>query len=432
MHGEDALPCILFGGIEMEAIRVAILGAGSRGMHVYGEFAMLHPELMKVVSVAEPDKDKLKQMQDMHQIPDALAFHDWKDLFENMPDIDAVIITTQDRMHIGPIKAAMKKNVHILCEKPIVPTKEECQEIERESKNFKKLFIVGHVLRYTSFYARLKQLIVDGEIGKLIGMDLNESVGHIHMSHSFVRGHWGNKEQSSPMILAKSCHDLDMMLWLAGADCTSVSSYGQLNYFKASNAPVGAPKRCLDGCPHEGTCPYHVRKIYLGQNTNWPVNVICNDMSLEGRIEALKTGPWGRCVFQCDNDVVDHEVVSAAFANGVTATFTMSGFTMKTHRNIKLYGTTGEIVGDMEESKITISDFSTGEVKEICLPHPAGGHSGGDGHLIADFVSLVQSHQKEALTTASHAVQSHFMAFASEESRLQGGKMINLQEFRKS
>jgi predicted dehydrogenase len=324
----------------------------------------------------------------------------------------------------------MEKKLHILCEKPIVPTQEECRAIEGASAGFNQVFMTGYVLKYTVFFSKIMELLNQGRIGSLIGINLIEHVGHIHLSHSFVRGNWRNLKESSPMILAKSCHDMDMLYWLAGASCESLSSYGDRYYFRAENAYPGAPARCLDGCPHQGECPYHVSKIYLTPYTGWPVNVITTDLSMEGRLKALETGPYGRCVFHCDNDVVDHETVSLRFANGVAATFTMSGFTMETHRGISLFGTTGEITGDLEENTITVKDFSSRNIDTIRLAEPIGGHSGGDANLITDFVLMIRGQGGTNRTSVRDCFESHFMAFAAEASRLDGAKTIRLKEFR--
>jgi len=415
----------------MKPIKVLLLGAGSRGTHTYAEYAKQNPKMVKVVAIAEPDDVKRSRICETHGIPESSAFKRWEDAFAVKPDADAVIIATQDKMHMGPLLAAMEKGLHILCEKPIVPTLEECREIESKFAGFDKVFLISHVLRYTNFFSRIKALLDAGRIGKLVGIDLNENVGHVHMSHSFVRGNWRKSADSSPMILAKSCHDMDMLLWLAGADCETLSSYGALNYFKEENAPAGAPQRCMDGCPHMATCPYHVQKIYLTDNVAWPVNVITTDLSMEGRIAALEKGNWGRCVFRCDNDVVDHQTVAIRFVNGVSATFTMSAFSMKTHRNIKLMGTEGEIVGDMEDGRIELRHFPSGEQETIAVFQPVGGHSGGDVNLITDFVRLVRDRSGSARTTARESIQSHFMAFASESSRLRLGALINIEEFRR-
>ena len=190
-----------------------------------------------------------------------------------------------------------------------------------------KVLSVCHVLRYTPFFSKIKELLDKGCIGRLISIQHNENVGYWHYAHSFVRGNWRNSEDSSPMILAKSCHDMDIMLWLAGADCRSISSYGSLTHFKSENAPEGAPYRCMDGCPVQNECPYYAPRLYLTENTSWPTSVISADTGIEARTKALREGPYGRCVYRCDNNVVDHQVVAIEFKNDVTAVFTMSAFT---------------------------------------------------------------------------------------------------------
>ncbi|MCL2558442.1 MAG: Gfo/Idh/MocA family oxidoreductase [Treponema sp.] len=414
----------------MEAVKALLLGAGSRGRHAFGKFAMLNPNVLKIVSAAEPDPARRRAVAQDHGIAEGLLFDDWKKAFENLPEVDAAIIATQDNMHLAPLLAAMKHGLHVICEKPIVPTLAECHEIQKASSGFGKTIMIAHVLKYTPFFSRVKELLDGGRIGRLIGIDLIENVGHVHMSHSFVRGNWRSTPESAPMILAKSCHDMDMLFWLAGAPCESLSSYGSLNYFTAANAPAGAPERCIDGCPHASACPYETARIYLGENTLWPVNVITSDLSIEGRIKALREGPYGRCAFKCDNNVVDHQTVSARFENGVSATFTMSAFTMQTHRTITLFGTAGEIVGDMEDETIVVKDFSSRNIETIRIAKPAGGHGGGDYGFASDFAGMVRGGAALARNAIANSFESHYMAFAAEKSRLEGGRLVGMAEVR--
>jgi predicted dehydrogenase len=414
----------------MEPVKALLLGAGSRGRFAFGQYAKMNPAMLQIAALAEPDPSKRKIMQEEHNIPSQYVYADWEEAFKNFPPVSAVIIAMQDNMHFAPILKAIKQDVHIICEKPIVPTLDECHTIEKSASNFNKVIMIAHVLKYTLFFSSIKELLSGGRIGKLTGIDLIENVGHIHISHSFVRGNWRKTPESAPMILAKSCHDMDMLAWLADSPCESLSSYGKLNYFKPENAPTGAPDRCLDGCPAIDSCPYHVEKIYLGTYTDWPVNVISNDLSIEGRIKALKEGPYGRCVFHCDNNVVDHQAVLLNFANGVTANFTMSGFTMKTHRSIKLFGTTGEISGDMEGNTIVVKDFVSGNTETIAVAKAVGGHAGGDPGFITDFVRMIHGSGGEGRNTLKKSFESHYMAFAAERSRLEGGRMIKLSEIR--
>ena len=413
----------------MKPIRVALLGAGNRGRFAYAKYAKEHPYDMTVVAVAEPDEQKRRQMIEEHNIAPDLAAEDWRILFEKPLDVDAVIIAIQDTLHEEAIIAAIEGNYHILCEKPVVTTLEQSNQIAAMATGFSKVFVVAHVLRFSRFFNALRNLIDTGEIGRLIGIELDESVGHIHMSHSFVRGHWNNSNTSAPMILAKSCHDLDILRYLAGSECVSLSSYGDLHYFTEENMPLGATERCTDGCPHVPTCPWATQKIYLGSNIGWPTNVITTDLSLEGRLQALKEGPWGRCVYRCDNNVVDHQTVQMLFDNGIVATFTMSGFTMETHRSLRLMGTMGELVGDMEQGIITIQNFSTRQTKTIQLETTPEGHSGSDELFVRDFVRLVRANITDGETSVTQALQSHYMAFAAEASRLNGGTKIEMSTY---
>ena len=415
----------------MKPVKVLLLGAGGRGTGIYAGYARLNPAMLQIAAVAEPDRVKREKIAAEHHIPSQGVFASWEDALAGPAGIDAVIIATQDKMHYGPIMAAMDHNMHILCEKPIVPQLNECRQIDNKTSGYSKIFMIAHVLKYTAFFSKIKELLSAGKIGKLIGIDLIEHVGHIHCSHSFVRGNWRNSAESSPMILAKSCHDMDILYWLAGSPCESLYSYGDLHYFKKENAPAGAPARCLEGCPHSAGCPYFAPKIYLTGNTDWPVNVITTDLSMTGRLAALEKGPYGRCVFHCDNDVVDHQTVSMRFTNGVTANFIMTGFSQEIHRSVSLFGTAGEITGDIEANTIRISEFSSKNTEIIELGQHTGGHSGGDSRFITDFVNMVRDGSGDDRNMIQNSFESHYMAFAAEQSRLEG-KAIQLADWKKS
>lgn len=412
----------------MKKVAVAIIGAGARGT-VYSNYAGLHPEELEIKAVAEPNAEKRNRFKERFNIEDKMCFESWEALMAEPTLADAVIISTQDKMHFEPAVAALKKGYNILLEKPMSTSVEECVLLGEYAKEYNKVFSICHVLRYTEFFSKLKELLNEGRIGRLISIQHNENVGYTHQAHSYVRGNWRNSNESSPMILAKSCHDMDILLWLAGADCVNLSSFGSLTQFKKENAPVGAPKRCMDGCPVERECPYSAIKVYLGENIGWPVDVITKDLSLEGRKAALRNGPYGRCVYQCDNNVVDHQVVNLEFANEVTAVFTMCAFT-KLGRTIKLMGSKGEIRGDMEKNEIEITDFTNfDKIELIKLSPSAHGHGGGDYNIMQDYVKLLQEDTKSiGRTSVSISVQSHLMAFAAEEARLQK-KVINLKAY---
>jgi predicted dehydrogenase len=334
-------------------------------------------------------------------------------------------------MHFAPTMTALQAGYHVMLEKPMSPNPAECIAMGQYAEQHKQVFLICHVLRYTPFFATIKQALDEGNIGQLITIQHNENVGYWHYAHSFVRGNWRNADESSPMILAKSCHDMDILLWLAGADCLNISSFGTLSHFKSANAPTGAPLRCLDGCPAADTCQYYAPRLYLTSNTGWPTSVISVDQSMAARYKALQVGPYGRCVYHCDNNVVDHQVATMEFANEVTAAFTMSAFTDQVSRTLKLMGTEGEINASMERNEIEISNFKTGIKKVLSLHAPEGmqGHGGGDFGILKELLRLVRSGEKQTgLTSASVSVQSHLMAFAAEKSRLEK-HVVNLQDF---
>jgi predicted dehydrogenase len=413
----------------MSKVTAILLGAGGRGMGAYASYALKHPNELEFIAVAEPNKERREKFKKLHNLPDNMCFESWEELLAGPKLADAALICTQDRMHFKPTVMAIEKGYHILLEKPISPNPKECLIIGEKAKEHNKVLSVCHVLRYTSFFATLKKLLDDGRIGRLISIQHNENVGYWHQAHSFVRGNWRNSTESSPMILQKSCHDTDILLWLVGAECVRVSSFGSLTHFKSECAPEGAPMRCLDGCPEEDECPYYAPKIYLTDNTGWPTSVISEDTSIEARTKALKDGPYGRCVYHCDNDVVDHQVVNMEFSNEVTVAFTMCAFSNIINRTIKLMGTRGEIRGDMHRNEIEITDFNTGTVETIKLQDSEYGHGGGDYGIMRDFLKLVQQDGKvQGRTSASVSVQSHMIAFAAEKARVEK-KIINIKEF---
>lgn len=399
-----------------------VIGAGDRGRNVYGEFAKHHPHEISIVGVAEPDDEARRKMQQEHTIEDTYAFGTFEDILDREKFADAAIVTTLDQMHYAPVMKAIGLGYDILLEKPISPSLEECVAIIDKAKAHDVSVTVCHVLRYTDFWNTIKEIIDSGDIGDVASIQLNENVGHMHMSHSFVRGNWKNSETSSPMILQKSCHDMDIISYLIGKKCERVSSYGSLLHFTEENKPSGAPKRCLEGCPVEDTCPYHAGNYYLGKGRNW-AGKFTDDTSDEAIIEALWTTDYGRCVYQSDNNVVDHQVVNMAFAGGATATFSMCGFTRDQTRITQIMGTKGEIRGNMAENSISVYDFSTGEEEAIHLNKPVGRHSGGDDKLMRAFIEETGS-EAERISSIEKSLESHLMAFAAEESRLDKGRSI--------
>ena len=406
---------------------VAIAGLGSRGRDTYAKAAKIYPDKMKIVAIADIDPEKVKLTAEEYDVPMSHCYESAEDMLKEEKLADAMIIATQDRQHVGQAIKALKKGYHLLLEKPISPDLGECRKISEVAKECKREVVVCHVLRYTPIYQKVKEILDAGTIGDVISIMAIENVGWFHQAHSFVRGNWRNAEESSPMILQKCCHDMDIMLWLADSKCESLSSFGELSYFTEENAPEGAPAYCLDGCPHRDECAFYAPRFYLENLDGYLVRAVTDQTDPEHVLEALKKGPYGRCVFHCDNTVVDHQSVDIKFENQVTASFLMTAFTDQCARRIRLMGTKGEIKGDMDAGTIEIRDFVSGNLETIELHTPANGHNGSDMSMMHDFVRMVGEGRK-GKTDAAVSVESHLMALAAEEARITG-QVVNLRGF---
>ena len=414
----------------MKQVTAILIGAGNRGAEAYASYALQYPNELKFVGVADPREERREAFRKAHGIDEKYSVESWENIFEFPKFADFVMICTQDHMHMEPLQKAMEMGYDILVEKPISPVKEELVKLKEQTAQYDGMISVCHVLRYSPFFRKIKEIIDAGTIGELINIQHMESIGFWHMAHSFVRGNWRNTAESSPIILAKTCHDFDILLWLTGKKCLSVSSFGSTKLFKAENAPKDAPKRCTDGCPHRSECPFYAPKFYL-EHPRAVVDgyrkVVTMDATTEGLMEALRNGPYGRCVYACDNDVADHQIVNMQMEDELTISFTMSAFTNECERTITLQGSKGEIFGRMEEDEIIVTDFVTGNRTVHKLNTPKVGHSGSDAAMMKELVSLISNgRQKENISNATQAIDSHLIAFAAEESRLNGGAVVTL------
>ncbi len=392
-----------------------IVGAGGRGKDCYAPY-IKNKGLFKIVGVAEPDEQKRNQFKKDYDIPDNMCFSDYNELFSKGRLADSVIICTQDKMHLEPTRLAVKCGYHILLEKPIATTPEELSKIEKIIYGYDKIFTTGFVLRYTPFIQKIKEIIKNGEIGDIVTMQLNENEGFWHHAHSYVRGPWNKEATSSPLIVAKSCHDFDLMLYLIDADCKMVSSYGSNHFFKKDNAPGDVPLRCTDNCKFGDTCVYNAVKLYTEGQARYFVHKFECGYTDESIIEALKTNPYGRCIYRCDNDVCDHQVASVEFEGGITAVFTVSAFSQDNTRTIKIMGSKGEIGGCMETGVLVLKRFSDMSEETFHITHDGTKHCGGDGGLMEHFAKLLnnESYQDKWVFKAHKAV------FAAEKSRRLG------------
>ena len=421
-------------------VTFAIAGFGDRGS-TYASMQNLFPDKMKIVAVADLDPAKVEKARRLYNIPQENCFASAEEMLEHDKLADVMVVSTMDQQHVGHAIPALRKGYNILMEKPISPELAKCKEILQVASECPGKIIVCHVLRYTAFYNQLKELIQSGRIGDVVTICANENVGYWHQAHSFVRGNWRNSTQTSPMILQKSCHDMDILTWLLGKKCVSVSSFGSTQLFKPERAPEGAALRCLDGCKVKDSCPFDAEKIYVtspktgrANGESWISSVLSVENTLESTYQALREGPYGRCVYHCDNDVVDHQQTNLLMEDGSTISFTMCAFTEDCYRYFKAMGTKGEIEADMKSNVIHVREFGKGEetIDVGKLSADLKGHGGGDSGIVKDFLEMLLSgaEPNERTTTLEHSMESHFIALAAEESRLNGGKVIQLTEFK--
>ncbi len=417
----------------MKQATAIILGYGSRGQ-AYTNYSVNHPDQLQIVAVAEAEESRRNHAKKRHNLNDNMIFNDWKDLTDQPKMADFAVVATQDKMHLEPALACIEKGYHLLLEKPMAPTAKECKIIYEAAEKKGVKVIVCHVLRFTKFWCTLKNLIDEGKLGDIMSMIHMENVGHFHQSHSFVRGNWRKTAESAPMILAKCCHDMDILQWLLGKECKKVQSFGSLTHFTKENKPEGAPDRCLDGCPYEKTCPYEPVHNYLEGNALGWRQVVANkaNFTKEDVMEALRTGPYGRCVYNCDNDVVDHQVVNLEFEGGCTVSFTMNAFNHG-GRFIRIFGTKGELTAAMGENTIHIFSFETEKTETIELDKIGetidAGHGGGDTGIMIDAIKYFTGETpSKSICALKDSYMNHLICFAAEESRLTD-TVISLQEF---
>ena len=414
----------------MSKITFAILGLGNRG-GVYARNFLHFSSTAKVVAIADPRQSCLDTANGyLHLQPEQL-YHSAEELLQKPKLADVMVVATQDAQHRDHAVRAMELGYDLLLEKPIATQLEEVKQIEETAKRLGRKIVVAHELRFTPFYRKVKELLDTGAVGRILHVDAAEHVNCVHMAHAYVRGHWRRKDESSPIIMAKCSHDMDLILWLTGKKCLSVSSIGSLDYFTRENMPEGAPERCTDGCPAADSCIYHSLNFYLPRIPNWPTNNMHPAPTEENIREIIDTTRYGRCVFQMDNDVVDHQHVMMQLEDNITASFSVSAFHSRGSRTIRIGGTAGELWGDLHDKKIYLQKHGQPlEVIDLTAEVGTGGHAGGDPALVEATVAYFGGDENiPSLTTIDRSAAGHYVAFAAEESRLRAGEKIDMETF---
>ncbi len=421
----------------MGVTTVVIAGAGGRGRLTYAPYSKKFPEQMKLVAAADRIPARLEEMRREYGLAEEHCFSTVEEMFAQPRLADMAFICTQDAEHVRHACLALEKGYDLLLEKPVSADGGECRRLLQKAEELGRNVTVCHVLRYAPFYQKLKELLEEGTLGRVISIQASENVGYWHQAHSFVRGNWRRSGDTSPMILAKCCHDMDLLVWLTGSRCRRLSSVGSLSWFREENAPEGAPNHCMEGCPVKAECPFDAEKIYVtdpvtGYDTNgagWLQKAVMEQPTREGLLDTLHTSPYGRCVFRCDNDVVDHQSVTMEMENGVTVSFHMCGLNRDNHRTIHVMGTRGDITGNLEEETLVLHRFG-GEVEtfHMDVKETISGHGGGDYRMLHDMF-LARSQGSGTLTSLRQSLESHYMALAAEQSRLAGGRLVEMEAF---
>ena len=397
-------------------VSIVAIGAGNR-TNKYLEYVKQHPDKAKLVGVVELNEIRRNKIAEKFCLEPSACFTDYHDFFRSSLKVDAVMICTPENMHYEPCMMAIEAGYHVLLEKPIAQTPEECIAIGEAARRKNVIVTVCHVLRYHPYFIKLKELACSGELGNIISINHRTAVGVDRAAHSFVRGPWRKESETNPMLISKCCHDIDFLLWLTKTRCRKLTSFGSLRWFKSTNAPEGSAHRCID-CQVESQCPFSAVDLYRIRR-DWIANFdVPQGKNIDEVIEEeLKHGLYGRCIYHCDNDVVDHQIVSMEMESEVTINFSMDIFTLEDHRATQICLTEGEIEGDETQIRVrrfrggeeTIYDFSDIKHKPF--------HAGADLDLMADFIEAIQTEGKYLRTSIDLSVESHRICFEAERSR---------------
>ena len=392
----------------MEKVRAIILGYGIRG-RTYASYASSHPDEFEIAGLADP----------VAKFPDNPPYPTWKSWEEALDAgirADAVIISLPDRLHCQATVKALEKGYHVLLEKPIGCTWEECLTIKAAQRAARRLVLTGYVLRFAPFYRKLREVVQSGVIGDLTSVHHLAAISYGKAAHAYCRGNWSVEAKGTGMLVNKCTHDFDLIeWWTKGRQCRRVSSFGSLFHWRSENRPEGAADRCLE-CPESvrAKCPFDAVKIYY-DNTDLRYHFA--DESDEAILEMIRTSPYGRCVYACGNDSVDHQTVLMDYDGGLTIILEMESYSQQRTRLTHFYGTRGEIIAD--ERKIEILPF-IGDSMTL-YPQQNGHHGGGDREIMTDFVRMVRTASPDRYAfILDAALESHRIAFLAEQSRKTG------------
>jgi len=438
-----------------QPVELALIGAGSRGELNLGYLAKRHAAQMRFVGVAERDDERRRRFVEAFRVPSNQAFDDWEAFFAAPRMADAVVIALPCHLHYRAALTALRAGYHVLLEKPMAHTPAECVHLALAAEQCQRQLVIALQCRYNRIYSEVARLLDERRIGRLLNIDCAENIGYWHFIMSYVRGMHSRSCESHSFLLAKAIHDLDLLNWFSNSRALRVSSFGRLSHFVAANAPPGAPLRCTDGCPAQATCEYDAVKQYVdpgrpaiparlltGMSARAAIDyfsqprfrtlasTVVRDISRENVLNVLREGPHGRCVFRCDNDVMDHQVINIEYENDVVVSFSISAFSLAWERTCNFHGTRGEIRSADFSGRLEVRSFNPARVQRKRIRYHGLFHGGGDESLLVAFAKALQRDAPdEALTRASNVVERHLLGFAAEEAR-RSNVIMDMQAFR--
>ncbi|MGA4507155.1 Gfo/Idh/MocA family protein [Propionibacteriaceae bacterium G1746] len=422
---------------------LVILGCGNRGGNAYARWCADHPDRVRVTAIAEHDPRYRDQVRDLLGLDESQCYTSAEDLLAQPRLADGLVLSLTENMRLEPMRAALERGYAVLCEKPLARSRDELAEIDALVRAQDRPVLTCHVLRHQPFFREVQRIVASGALGRVVHIQHNENMGYWHFTHSYVRGVFRNSAKAGPIILAKTSHDLDILSWLADSPAERVSSQGELTHFRPERAPVGAALRCMDGCALFNSCPHNAVQLYveeLGEASGWPVSMVEPRQDREARRRAIAEGPYGRCVYHCDNTQPDHQTTSVRFENGITAVLTASAFTGEDTRTVRIFGTDAELLGHMESGRIEVRRFAGADgdgvrpfglgASEVIHVDTGDGHEMGDTGLVDSFVRVLAGEEDDPVTAWSRSTDSHWMAFAAEESRAHSSAWVNVDHVR--
>ncbi len=409
----------------MDPVEAVLVGAGNRGRHTYGAYALRNPDRLRIVGVADPLEERRRAVAAEHGLDPGAVFDRWERLLDRDRAAAVAIVATGDTLHVGPTLAALGRGYHVLLEKPMALEPGDCALLVEATERAGRILQIAHVLRYVPFYRKVKEILDSGALGQIVHVELKENLAFWHMTHSYVRGKFRNRRLAAPIVLAKTCHDLDLLAWFVGDPARRVVSTGSLSHFRSARAPAGAPDRCSESCPVQASCPHDAVHFYLGPDERagalWPWSDLSAEPSRDARRRALETSPYGRCVYRCDNDVPDHQVVLLEFEGDTSASLTMHGLASRETRTLRISGGQGELRGVLQDGVLELTRHGSFDVERYAFGGSVLGHYGGDDALLDHFTDAVaRGAGDEILASGRVSLESHLMGFAAEEARLRG------------